>query len=69
MILQRLWTQPSPGSHGYVNITSKPNRSLTYPEVRDHQYVNINRSKDYGTIPLQNSAIREQESFKEVCSM
>ena len=65
MTLQRLWSQPSPGSHGCVNITSKPKQSLTYPEVRDHQYVNVNRSGDYGTVPLQNTAFRE----RKVCSM
>ena len=68
MIRQRLQSQPSPGPHG-DDITSKPKQRLSmYSERRARPY-NIKYSEDYDdTIPLSDTAIKEQNSLKEVCT-
>ena len=65
MTLRRLQSQPHPRSHEYINVVSNARRS-TSPrlEGRDHR----SHSEDYGTIPLQSTAIREQKTFNKVCS-
>ena len=66
MILQRLQSQPSPGPHG-DDITSKPEQRLSmYSEGRARPY-SIHEDYD-DTIPLNDTAIKEQNPLKKVCT-
>ena len=63
MILHGLQNQTSPTTprHGYDNSSEPKYSSSTYSESRAHRRYSINHSGDYDTIPLDNTAVRNQK--------